>query len=281
MLAELRGLEGISRSTEERILDEDALEWRRLLTELDRPASPFLTTTSVGQEDDPRRMLAELASLASVNRDADTRTSEDSEEDSDVGVLRARLDDLRSHMVHDASPTESIRAEPETTVQHNTRHDSVGDSPALPCPDTISYIIALQLEHSACQWEYAQEWTRFLHSSGPGGYEAQKHQDFTVLRAENSLKRVIEDYMEAEERIRQKKEDTKLQRRLVVSNLAAGADEQALYELFRKHYHQMYVVLDQSFFHPMLTPVSQRHHHFSPRQRSSEAHTDCSYRHEQ
>ncbi|KAJ4321764.1 hypothetical protein N0V94_002731 [Neodidymelliopsis sp. IMI 364377] len=239
MLAELRGLEGTSRSTKEHTLDEGHIEWRRLLTELERPASPVLTTTSLGQEDDPRRMLAELASLASVDRDADMPTSEDSEEDIDVEVLRARIEDLRSHMVHDASQTEPNRAEPGTTIQYNTRQDIVGDSPALPCPVTISYAIALQLEHSACQWEYAQEWTRFLFSSGLDGYEAQQHQDLAVLRAENSLKRIVEDYIEVEQRIRQREEDTKLQRRLVVSNLAAGADEQALYELFRKYHHQI------------------------------------------
>lgn len=106
-------------------------------------------------------------------------------------------------------------------------------------PETIPYAIALQLEDSGCEWEVVRGWTKYLFSSGLDSYAAQKEKEIAVARAEEALQKTIASAMEAETEHRLKTEEAKLQRRLVVSNLAAGADKSDIERQFRKHRNDM------------------------------------------
>ena len=77
-------------------------------------------------------------------------------------------------------------------------------------------------------------------------YVAQKDREAAVTKAEVALEKIIDSVMEVEEGFRRKEEQAKLYRRLVVSNLAAGADEEALERVFRKYRNDMSVTLDHT-----------------------------------
>ena len=238
LLAELRGLRGITHAPEVQKNDrnQDRDDPRRMLAELDRESSSCHTTAVADDDDDPRQMLADLATLSAPGfRDASSSTNEDDEdkEDDDISMLRPRLQSLRP-------PSD----EPPPPAPASISRDKTASETAATTPldsDAIPYIVALQLQHSQCQWEYAQGWTARLFSSGPASYDAQKAKQRAVTHAEAVLQRTMTSAMAAEEKTRLEAEQNKLPRRLIVSNLAAAADEDELERRFWKYRRQMYV----------------------------------------
>ncbi|KAF2630781.1 hypothetical protein BU25DRAFT_483544 [Macroventuria anomochaeta] len=245
MLAELRNLEGITHKSENHYNDQDRDEGdiRRMLAELDKSASYQHSTTVTGYDDDPQQMVAELATLSVPHpRGTSSYTNEnredEEEDDDDASILRARLQNLRS----------SSNGYPQLPPDHVDSDRRVGyieqaDTKTVAAtrlePEVIPYIVALQLGHSNSQWEHVQGWTTCLYSSGLNSYEAQKGKEVAVAHAEDALNKIISSVMEVEEISRRKAEETKLQRRLIVSNLAAGADEEEIERQFWKHRYEM------------------------------------------
>ncbi len=104
---------------------------------------------------------------------------------------------------------------------------------ALPGPLTITaldkraieFAIALELERTACEWEFAKGWTTYIFSSGLEGQQAQQNKIAMIARATKNLESIIHRCTEEERE--------KLACRLIVSNLAtdAGEDEVRSYAL--------------------------------------------------
>ena len=233
MLAELRNLERTARAPQLQIKDEDdgRNDIKRMFAELNRPSSQVKATVM----DDDRnagRMLVELDTFsAPSSQEGIASTNEDNEDDADINTLWTRLQNLRSVSSDCADTDGSIGciSEDKTVAAPATRLHS----------QVVPYVIALKLEQSNTQWEIAQGWTTYLFSSGLDSYEAQKEKQTAATKAENTLKGVIDSVMQVEEDICRKEEQTKLHRRLIVSNLAAGADEEALERAFWEYRNEM------------------------------------------
>jgi hypothetical protein len=181
---------------------------------------------------DAGRMLAELDTLSALSpQEGSSYTKEDNEDNADIDKLWARLQNLRS-----------VSSEPVSTdgpIGHISEDKTVAASATRLHSQVVPYVIALKLEQSNTQWVIAQGWTKCLFSSGLNSYEAQKEKQTAVTKAEDTLKRVIDSVMQVEEDIRRKEEQTKLHRRLIVANLAADADEEALERVFWKCRNEM------------------------------------------
>lgn len=241
MLAEMGSLRGAASITVDQGKDGRTDDLRGMLAELDRLASSPLATASALENDDPRRMLAELTMLsASDLRSVSSPSNDDYEttDDDDIVMLRNGLQNLRSN--HGRSPgVAPDHVKPDGTSCSKAQNETVVRPAPQLDPEVIPYIIALELEQSGIQWEHARAWTTILYSSGLNSREAQQDKEAAVSHAEDALKTIIRSVMELEEKFRRKDEDSKLQRRLVVSNLAADADEEALGRQFWKHRYQM------------------------------------------
>jgi hypothetical protein len=236
LLAELSSLRETihSSETEDNDTAHEGEDPRQMLAEFDRPAR--LTHAIATTYDDPREMLEELLTLSAPGpRELRSPTSEDFEddEDDDVNALRARLERLRSSSDRSAPPAPV----PEGLDEGRTEMTVSADLPS----EAIPYVVALELERSGCEWEVAQGWTRCLFSSGLASYEVQRDKEIAVAHAEAALEKIITSVMEAEEEKRRKDEETKLQRRLIVTNLAAGADAEEMERQFRQYRYDMQV----------------------------------------
>jgi hypothetical protein len=233
MLDELRNLERIGRAAQLQIKDEDdgRNDVRRMLAELDRSSSQVKATV-MDNDHGAGRMLAGLdTSSVPSPQEGSSYTNEDNEDNADIDKLWARLQNLRS--------VSSDRTITDGTIGHISEDKTVAAPVTRLHSQVAMYVIALKLEQSNTQWEIAQGWTTCLFSSGLNSYEAQKQKQTAVTKAEDTLKRVIDSVMQVEEDIRRKEEQTKLHRRLIVANLAAGADEEALERVFWKYRNEM------------------------------------------
>lgn len=242
-LAGLCGVAGASARSKAQNNDDNMDDVRTMLAELSRPISPPHTTTSVPGKDDAGQMQAELAALSApgpqkaISRVSEGDEDEEEDDDDDINVLRLRLRNLKSN--YSVTSEESAdAANSERSISHDT-HDDVIKSSSVLDRKVIPYVVALQLEHSDIQWDRAQGWTTYLYSSCLDGYEAQRKKGIAVAHAEHGLKKIIDSVLRVEDESRSKAEETKLQRRLIVSNLAAGADAEEVERQFWKHGYEM------------------------------------------
>lgn len=234
LLAELRSLRETVHLPEAQNNDttQDSDDPRQMLAGFDR--SSVSVRAAAAAYDDSRQMLAELATLSAPgHRDNRSPTNEDHEddEDDDVSTLRARFERLRS------SCERSAPLAPAFFEFDEGRAETV--TPTLLQPEAVPYVVALALEYSRVSWEYARGWTTCLFSSGLDSYEAQKEKEVAVARAEEALQDIITSVIEVETENRRKAEETKLQCRLIVSNLAAGADEEEMERQFWKYRYDL------------------------------------------
>jgi hypothetical protein len=201
---------------------------RQMLAEFDRPARSTHATADISN--DPRAMLEELLTLSAPGpQELRSPTSEDFEEeedDDDISALRARLERL-------TLPARSVTPTPAPVGLDEGRVETaIADG--LP-PEAIPYVVALELELSDCEWAVAQGWTRCLFSS----YEAQKEKETAVTHAEETLQKTIDSVMKVEQDNHRKDEETKLQRRLIVSNLAASSEAEEVERQFWQYRYDM------------------------------------------
>jgi hypothetical protein len=204
---------------------------RQMLAEFDRPARSTQATVDISN--DPRVMLEELLALSAPGpRELRSPTSEDFEEegDDDISALRARLERL-------TLPARSVTPTPAPVGLDEGRVETaIADG--LP-PEAIPYVVALELELSDCEWAVAQGWTRCLFSSSLDSYEAQKEKETAVTHAEEALQKTIDSVMKVEQDNHRKDEETKLQRRLIVSNLAASSEAEEVERQFWQYRYDM------------------------------------------
>lgn len=206
----------------------------QMLAELDGPARSTHATATAS--DDPRTLLEELLALSAPGpQELRSPTSEDFEEDDDddIDALRARLERLRTSFGRDVTPIPASVGLDESRAESTIPHD-------LPS-EAVPYAVALELELSGCEWAVVQGWTQCLFSSGLNSYEAQQDKEIAVAHAEEALQEIVGTVLEAEEEHQRKDEQTKLERRLIVSNLAAGADVEEMERQFWQYRYDMYV----------------------------------------
>lgn len=101
-----------------------------------------------------------------------------------------------------------------------------------PHKDIIPYIVALQLEMAGTHWEAALGWTKYLFSTGLDGHQARHKKDEILAQADKDMTEIIQQVLRDEEHYLGTEDRNKIPRRLIVSNLAAGAREEDLKEFF-------------------------------------------------
>lgn len=210
---------------------------KRMLAELERRASSRNTTT---MDDDPRKMLAD------IDRTIQSSGGQLAEDDGDLEALRSRLTTM-------FSPS-SDRSSHDLARSHTqlSRAPGAGDSNALRAQDdvhddsanglaqrSIPYAVALGLEITGCEWEVVKGWTTYMFSSGLEGHVAQQQKNAMVKRATEELEIIIQHTLKEELRYRELDDKERLPGRLIVSNLAADADEEELRWVFYKERFDM------------------------------------------
>jgi hypothetical protein len=186
---------------------------KAMLEEIDSTAKIAKQVTTDDSEadsyDDPKAMLADL--------DAKTQDSEDDDDD---------LDALREKLTTMLSPARKL---PSQDVFH-----TIQDTPAPKLEaGSIPYAVALMLESTGIKWEDAKAWCTYLFSSGMDGYEAKKERVEYVKREQVKLDALIEQTLKEEKEYLAVEEKNKLPFRLIVSNLAAGVDTDAIRIFFK------------------------------------------------
>jgi hypothetical protein len=193
-----------------------------------------LTTDDVAADDnydDPKAMLAEL----------DAKTQDSEEDDDDLKALRDRLTTMFSPPRKLASQAflRTITDTPALEVAHRdgTHHDIAGTLE----PGMVPYVVALMLESAGIKWEEVHGWCTFLFSSGMDGYEAKEETDEMVKKEEVKLDALIQQTLEEEKADFAREEKKRLPFRLIVSNLAADIDTDAIRIFFKKFAWDMQV----------------------------------------
>jgi hypothetical protein len=100
-------------------------------------------------------------------------------------------------------------------------------------PGSIPYVVALMLESAGIKWEEAMGWCTFLFSSGMDGYEAVKEREEMVKHEEAKLDVLIKQTLEEMKEDFAREEKKRLPFRLIVSNLAADIDTDAIRIFFK------------------------------------------------
>jgi len=121
-------------------------------------------------------------------------------------------------------------------------------SPRLPHP-VIVRAIALIMESADCGWEIAKGWTTYLYSSGLHGHSAHLAKKATVTQAREEVAKIAQGMIAAELEDPREEAKERLSCRLLVSNLAADAEEDDIREFFLLHGFNLSVVLT-SLRHP-------------------------------
>jgi hypothetical protein len=172
--------------------------------------------------DDPKAMLAEL--------DAKTQDS-DSDED-DLDAHRVRLTTMFSPDRKPASQGfhHTVKDTADGIKSPGAHHDLAGTLE----PGSIPYAVALMLENAGIKWEEINGWCKHFFSSGMDGWEAKKEREEMVKREQAKLDVLIEQTLEDEKVHLAVEEKQKLPLRLIVKNLAADIDTDAIRMFFKR-----------------------------------------------
>lgn len=177
-------------------------------------AVPSPTQASLrGDEDyelnDPKSMLASFG----IGPDS---AAAQSEEDGDLDSLYAKLTNMLS------------------------KHNEPIDKPETKLDqEVVPYAIVLQLERAGAEWNKVQGWTEYLFSEGPNGHKEVAEKTRLIENAVADLDAVIEQTLKDEIVYRTTEEQAAVPCRLIVTNLAADADEDEIAYLFHEFKYDM------------------------------------------
>lgn len=96
-------------------------------------------------------------------------------------------------------------------------------------PEIVLYAVALMLEASSCKWEHVKSWSTYLFSSNTDEFH-DKREVGNMIRNENEQLIGTGGYV-----IGDKDKKHQLARRLILSNLAADADEESIVVFLAKY----------------------------------------------
>jgi hypothetical protein len=191
-------------------------------------------TTSTVEDNDPRRMLADIEELsnndpkrmlAELERmSAPANVSLSGNDGDDLGALRANLSDWLSLSDGQHLPETKHQQEQLSNIQNGTK-------PVCP-KHLVPYVIALELELSGQEWEKGLFWTEYLFGSGLNSHKAEQEKAVVVAQADKDLTELIEYTLQEEEKYQRAEKERRLPRRVVVSNIATGAVEGDLKDFF-------------------------------------------------
>jgi hypothetical protein len=220
-------------------------EWEARFDELlqgPRTLPSHAPQTVLGNEndEDPRGMLAELERESTLDNDTDPRRmiaelergmleeNVDEDNDDNLEALRIRLTGTLSPVPSHVSPA------PESTNTRTTSRDDCSGAEDVVALDKnlVPFVIALQLEAKGLPWKKLQGWTTYLFGSGLDGYKACQEKDAVVKQATEELAQTMQQVMGEERHYKIIENETRLPCRLIVSNIAAGADVEDLKEVF-------------------------------------------------
>ncbi|KAF1943473.1 hypothetical protein EJ02DRAFT_421315 [Clathrospora elynae] len=180
--------------------------------------------------DGPMRMLAELDRLAFENKQQAIIIDDDDP--------RAMLADLDSQVQASGRALPSCDLSFPSFLILAPNFDKIEDPINITGTlekESIPYAVALRLESAGCKWEDVKGWITYLFSTGLHGHEAQKKKDEMIVRAEKDLKTTIKYVLEEEKRYRAIEDKERLPCRLIVTNLAADANEEELRVFLSKY----------------------------------------------
>lgn len=103
----------------------------------------------------------------------------------------------------------------------------------------LYYATALQLEKTGIAWERSQGWTTYLFSASSKGYYALKEKHKLVEDAKRELDALIKQTIEEEAIYREQEEQVLRPCRLLLSNIAAGADMEEVAHVFSEFKYDM------------------------------------------
>ncbi|KAH7391942.1 hypothetical protein BKA66DRAFT_568348 [Pyrenochaeta sp. MPI-SDFR-AT-0127] len=95
------------------------------------------------------------------------------------------------------------------------------------------YAVALHLETTGSEWEHVRGWTTHLFGTSCDSNAARQSMNGIVKRAVEESEKIVQGTM-AEEIHNRVEDQANLRRRLIVSNIAAGADDNDILGLFSK-----------------------------------------------
>ncbi|KAF1920065.1 hypothetical protein BDU57DRAFT_508165 [Ampelomyces quisqualis] len=167
---------------------------------------------------------------------ADVAQKSPQAQDDDSKNAHEKLEALHERLTHTKTftPDPSLIAKQIKTAQSSNDGFSDGLEKAI-----APYVIALQLEKAGLPWEQLRSWTTYLFSSGPDGHEACQEKDKIVQLATYELDAIIKQNLGDESRDLEAEHLARLPCRVVVSNIAAGADEDDLKEFFYPFRYQV------------------------------------------
>jgi hypothetical protein len=181
------------------------------------------------EDNDVRKLMAELESSARSARSASVDV------DKDYTDLRLKLSTLFSSG-HDAFPS-FIFGGMETPLRFEFEPRTEPRRPeASLAKECVPYAVALQLEYAGCDWEVTAQYTAYLFSSDLDGYKAQQEKEYVIRQASDKHNEVIQQFIEEEEATRAAENTTSLHRRLIVTNIAADAQEDDVFKIFAPHF---------------------------------------------
>jgi hypothetical protein len=186
------------------------------------------TDTHSEEYDDPSRLLAELERLKVSNAHLTSKYkgqyNSDSEDDAiDPVELRCRLQNLLARSKE--GETSNMRQFVDDHIKDVQSIETPDLTAPLASPDSkiLPYVVAATLEDQGSQWEWVKFWTTYLFSNGSEDYGTRPLDEAAVLQAAKTLDEIIK-----------KTTDEMSWRRLIVRNIAAGAEEQDLQKVFSK-----------------------------------------------
>jgi hypothetical protein len=183
------------------------------------------------EDNDPRKMMAELESIARSAR----LILADVNEDFTDQEFYLKLSTLFPPE-HDTSPS-SVTSSTETSLRFELKPYTGARRPEVSLTKEIApYAVALQLEKAGCDWEGVSQFTAYIFSSGLNGYKAQQEKERVAKQANDNLNEVIQQFLEDEETSRAVEDTARLPRRLIVTNIAADAQEDDIFKMFASHF---------------------------------------------
>lgn len=223
-------------------VDADVFDPAQLLAEIQNCLSALGSMVGPGDEDnddDAKAMLAAIEARASgIDRDDQSKLLGDVQrmsleaQDESSGDIHAELEALHSKLMN-----------PMTSVPDRL---SVSDHVQVAQPSSaglekavIPYVISLQLEKVGLPWEQLRSWTTYLFSSGLESHEACRKKEKIVKQADDQLNAIIKQALGDESNYLEAENLARMPCRLVVSNIAAGAEEDDLKKFFWPLRYQM------------------------------------------
>jgi hypothetical protein len=212
--------------------DRENTDARDLLAQVESGSAENQCGTDTRSEeyDDPSRLLAELECLKVSNPHLTSKYKGQYNSDSedyaiDPVELRCRLENLLARS-KEGETSSNMRQFVNDHIKDVQSVENSDPTAPLVSPDNkiLPYLVAATLEDQGSRWEWVKFWTTYLFSNGSEGYKNRPLDEVAVLQAEKTLDEIIK-----------KTTDEELsRRRLIVRNIAAGAEEQDLQKVFSK-----------------------------------------------